>query len=149
MWPRWPGREVENAASFLDETLVGSTELEFFPCSLTFPVTDRVLKVSGVKTFNKTCKLVCDSTFVEFRVASYLKLRDLGYDVKCWQCRGGASERQVATDLILTPFVDLAITVPNGNRLANEQEADEPFWMARCCQELSSALHACGAVPSE
>ena len=94
-----------------------------------------------MKKWSKTCKVISDSTLDGFRSNVCYKMRMLGFDVKAFICKGGKTESQVAIDIMLTPFVDLAIAIPNGNRLCKHTDDREPSWMDCVCRELATSLH--------
>ena len=149
----WRGPKDSGPACFLGEPLVDFTEQGYFvaillrsqkyrglQCSLSVHATDWVFEQSGIRRFDKTAKLLSDSTFTAFRVGCCLTLRALGYDVKIWQCRPGARETDFAVDIMLSPYVDLAIVVPNGNKLARQQDTRELRWIRQSSQEMATSL---------
>ena len=69
-------------------------------------------------------------------------LRKLGYDVSLFRSRGGANENQVAVDIAVSPHVDLCLAVPNGNRLAMQDQSTVPRWLQPTCGHIAGALHS-------
>ena len=109
-------------------------------CTLTVPASDWALKASGVAPLTRTSSCVGDSTLWPFREAVNRALRAKGVDLRAWKSLPGASEQEVAEALQEQPACDLAIVVPNGNRLAKQEETREPHWLRRCCDELAGAI---------
>jgi len=69
-------------------------------------------------------------------------LRKLGYDVSLFRSRGGANENQVAVDIAVSPHVDLCLAVPNGNRLAMQDQSSVPRWLQPTCGHIAGALQS-------
>ena len=69
-------------------------------------------------------------------------LRKLGYDVSLFRSRGGANENQVAVDIAVSPHVDLCLAVPNGNRLAMQDQVSVPRWLRPTCGHIAGALQS-------
>ena len=69
-------------------------------------------------------------------------LRKHGYDVSLFRSRGGANENQVAVDIAVSPHVDLCLAVPNGNRLAIQDQLSIPRWLRPTCGHIAGALQS-------
>ena len=111
-------------------------------CSLALPVSPWVLQRSGLTVPTHTARLISDSTLMPFRAECCNKLRMLGYDVKVWRCKGGASEHEVAVSVATTGSSHLCIAVPNGNRLERQRDPKRPRWIPEVCEHLCAALSA-------
>jgi hypothetical protein len=98
------------------------------------------LKQAKVCKLRDTCKVIGDSTWDGFRIPVCRQLRFHGYDVKCWQAKRGASEEQIAIDILTTPHTTLCIAAPNGNRLARQEEEWQPRWLKRTAGHIADAL---------
>ena len=48
------------------------------------------------------------------------------FDMRFWDCRGGAWENKIAEYLAASPSTDLTIVCPNGNRLSRQSEQFVP-----------------------
>ena len=71
-----------HVAVLLAETYTG------LKCFFSLPATQWVLKTSGVQKPEKTARIIGDSTLMVFRKECCNKLRQQGYDVKVWHCKG-------------------------------------------------------------
>ena len=69
-----------------------------------------------------------DSTSWSFRIYCDHALREHGYEVKCWCCKGGGTEDEVDVHIATYSNADLCIAAPNGNRLSGRAVAREPRW---------------------
>ena len=167
---RWKGQHIEEAMSvaflvcperliapdmpcYMGDKFVDCTNDDYFTavvfsnnysglqCVVHLIVTQWVLTQTRLQKWSKTCKVISDSTLDGFRSIVCYKMRMLGYDVKAFICKGGKTESQVAIDIMLTPFVDLAIAIPNGNGLCKHPDDREPSWMDGVCRELATSLH--------
>ena len=111
-------------------------------CFFSLPATQWVLKTSGVQKPEKTARIIGDSTLMVFRKECCNKLRQLGYDVKVWRCKGGATEQEVAVSVAITGQSDLCIAIPNGNRLGRQSKERPPSWINEVCESLCAGLKA-------
>jgi len=109
-------------------------------CTLAVPASAWALESSGVLPLTRTCSCVSDSTLWGFREAVNRSLRSKGIDLRSWVSKPGASEHEVTEALQEQPFCDLAIVVPNGNRLAKQELTREPYWLRSCCDLLASTI---------
>jgi hypothetical protein len=97
--------------SFLGAKLVNQCKSEYFvvallcnryqglECLLSLPVTEWVLRESKLLKPTLTAKFITDSTFDGFCNPCCASLRKRGYDVRLWDCKRGALEEQIATNI--------------------------------------------------
>ena len=110
--------------------------------SLTLPVTPWVKARSNIqlpKDGYKTAKVIGDSTLAGFKNAIWWILRELGYDLKDFSCKGGATEEDVAAMIAGTSNVDLCIAIPNGNRMARQNRA-HCNWMHVVTEQIGKVM---------
>ena len=110
-------------------------------CALHLPFSSWVQGRTGIRPPTQTFKLIGDSTFQEFRRAVCQHLRkQFMFDVRCWSCRGGASETALADDLIRSPKTDSTVMCPNGNRMRGYDQMREPGWLQQNAKDICGGL---------
>ena len=152
----WASQLKQETACFLGEPLNGVEQDGYFvvalvvkgyrstglEASLTLPCTQWVVDQSGIRLPTQSAKIISDSTFSPFRIECCLSLRQHGYDVKCWYCKGGATEGDIAAHIATSCRTDLCIAAPNGNGLALRTDVREPRWLKANAEHIGSALRA-------